>query len=268
MGTGIAIGDGAFHVGAALAALFGAVFIQIGTNFANDYFDHKKGADTSKRLGPTRATATGQVAPKTMRRAFELLFFLAFLCGLFLTWRAGWPVVVIGLLSIAFGVLYTGGPAPLAYIGAADFFVLAFFGPVAVAGTHYVQALEWSVPAAVAGLAPGLIAVALLTVNNLRDIETDREASKRTLAVRLGAPYAKAQYVTSILLAALVPLVLWHFFEAPVGVLAASAVCLVAIGPIRAVLRAGAGDRLLGALAGTGRLLLLFGVAFFLGWVL
>lgn len=268
MGVGIAIGDDAFHLGAALAALFGAVLIQIGTNFANDYFDHQKGADTEERLGPTRATATGQVRPETMRRAFLLMFGLAFLLGCYLTWRAGWPVVVIGLLSLAFGVLYTGGPVPLAYVGLADGFVLAFFGPVAVAGTHYVQALSWSVPAIVAGLAPGAIAVALLTVNNLRDVETDRKANKRTLAVRLGATYAKAQYVVSILLAACVPLVLWGVLDAPVGVLAASAVCLLAVGPVRAVVRAVPGDRLLEALGGTGRVLMLYGLAFFLGWIL
>lgn len=268
MGTAIAIGDDGFHALAAVAALLGALLIQIGTNFANDYFDNEKGADTAERLGPTRATATGQVAPATMRRAFILAFALATLCGVYLASRGGWPVVAIGCASVLFGILYTGGPAPLAYIGLADIFVLAFFGPIAVAGTHYVQVLQWSTPAIVAGLAPGLIAVALLTVNNLRDVEQDRVANKRTVAVRFGRAYAKTQYLVCILGALITPVVLHLTFDAPVGVLAASGVALIALVPLRAVLTAQPGDRLLRALGATGALLVLFGLTFSIGWVL
>ena len=268
MGCAIAIGDGAFHAPAALAALLGAVAIQIATNFANDYFDHSKGADTDARLGPTRATASGQVAPRTMRRAFILLFGVAFLIGAYLVWRAGWPIVVIGLLSILFGVLYTGGPAPLAYTGMADVFVLVFFGPVAVAGTYYVQALSWSMPAIVAGVGPGMLAIALLTVNNLRDVDEDRTSNKRTLAVRFGRPFAKGLYCVCLLAAALTPIVLVARFDAPRPVLAASAACLFGLRPLAAVLRARPGDTLLGALAGTGRLLAAYALAFSLGWTL
>jgi 1,4-dihydroxy-2-naphthoate octaprenyltransferase len=268
MGSAIAFGDGAFHALAAVAALVGAVAIQIGTNFANDLFDHAKGADTDARLGPTRATASGLVPPSAMRRAFVLMFAIALAAGAYLVWRGGWPVVVIGLLSILFGVLYTGGPAPLAYLGIADLFVLVFFGPVAVAGTHYVEALEWSVAAAVAGLAPGVLSVALLTVNNLRDVDEDRETGKKTLVVRFGRGFAKAWYLICLLVAAWLPVVLVGCFDAPQGVLFASAAALVGVFPLRQVLRAKPGDTLSGALAGTGRLLVLYALAFTLGWTL
>lgn len=268
MGTAIAIGDGAFHLLAALAALLGAVAIQIATNFANDYFDHAKGADTEARVGPTRATASGLVAPRTMRRAFLGMLALALLIGVYLVSRGGWPIVVIGVLSLAFAVLYTGGPAPLAYLGIADVFVLVFFGPVAVAGTHYVQALQWSVPAILAGLGPGMLAVALLTVNNLRDVEEDRSSGKRTLAVRFGRGFAKGLYTACLAVAALVPVLLVQVLGAPIGVVAASLACLAGLRPLRAVLHARPGDKLLGALAGTGRLLALYALAFSFGWTL
>ena len=268
MGIVIAVGAGRFHLLAAAAALLGALLIQIGTNFANDYFDFVKGTDTEARIGPQRATAAGLVAPATMKRAFLLTFGLAVLVGTYLVWRAGWPLVVIGLASVACGVLYTGGPKPLGYIGIADLFVIVFFGPVATAGTYYVQTLEWSRSAVVAGLAPGLLATALLTVNNLRDIEGDRKAGKRSLAVRFGARFAKAEYVFCLLGAAAVPFVLHGYFDAPAGVLAASASCLLGLPPLRAVLSWTPGRELHGALAATGRLLVLYAVAFSIGWLL
>ena len=268
MGIVIAVGDDSFHLPAAAAALIGALLIQIGTNFANDYFDFVKGTDTKERIGPRRATAAGLVQPATMRAAFILTFGLAMLVGAYLVWRAGWPLVWIGLASVVCGVLYTGGPKPLGYIGAADFFVILFFGPIATAGTHYVQTLEWSRTAMVAGLAPGLLATALLTVNNLRDIEGDQKAGKRSLAVRFGARFAKGEYVACLLGAALVPLVLWQFLDAPIGVLWATASCLLGVPPLRVVLGWIPGKDIHAALAGTGRLLVLYALAFSIGWLL
>ena len=192
IGTTMAYAGGQGNAGAAFAALAGALLIQIGTNFANDYFDYLKGADNEERLGPLRVTQAGLVEPETMFRNFVLTFGLAALVGFYLVYRGGWPIVLIGLLSIASGILYTAGPWPLGYLGLGDIFVLIFFGPVAVCGTFYVQALEVTEIVFYAGLGPGLLATALLVVNNLRDEATDRKAGKRTLAVRFGPAFARA----------------------------------------------------------------------------
>jgi 1,4-dihydroxy-2-naphthoate octaprenyltransferase len=268
MGTAIAVGEGSFHVLAAAAALAAALLIQIGTNFANDYFDWLKGADTEHRLGPQRATQAGLVAPASMRRAFIISFALAIAVGGLLVVRGGWPILVIGLLAVAFGILYTGGPRPLGYAGLGDLLVLIFFGPLAVAGTHYVQALRWSPAALLAGLAPGLLATALLTVNNLRDVMGDRAAGKRTLPARFGPRFGQAEYVVCLLGAALVPVALVAGLNAPAGSLAASLACLAGVPPLRAVLSWRPGERLLRALSGTGGLLALYSVAFSVGWLL
>ena len=193
-GSALAYYANSFQIGPALAALVGALFIQIGTNFANDVFDFKKGADTAERIGPTRATSAGWVTPTQMLLATVVAFGFATVCGLYLTWVGGWPIVVIGLASIAAGLAYTGGPFPLGYNGLGDVFVFIFFGLVAVGGTYYVQAgpptpLVWWVAV---GL--GLLCVNIIVVNNLRDVETDRKAGKRTLAVRLGPTAARWQY--------------------------------------------------------------------------
>lgn len=268
MGIAMAMGDDVFHLGAAAAALVGAILIQIGTNYANDYFDFVKGADDdATRLGPTRATAAGQVAPQAMRAAFVLVFACAIAVGVYLVLRAGWPVVAIGLAGIALGILYTGGPAPLAYVGLGDLAVVVFFGPVAVAGTYFVQARDWSLPSMVAGLGPGLLATGLLAVNNLRDVDGDRAAGKRTLAVRFGAGFAKREIAACLLGAALVPVVLVTMWDAPYGVLAASATCVLGVPLLRAVRAAQPGDRLLAVLAGMGRLLVLYALAFVIGWL-
>jgi len=266
MGTAMAWREGAMHLPAASAAMAGALLLQIGTNYANDYYDHVKGADTDARIGPTRATAAGLVTPAAMKRAFVWVFAVAFVLGMGLVWRAGWPLLVIGVTSVACGVLYTGGPRPLGYLGLGDVLVLAFFGPVALAGTYYVQALRWSDAAVIAGLGPGLIATALLAVNNLRDAETDAEAGKRTLAVRFGRRFAKVEYTGALLTAAAVPVALWWGFGGPAWCLLATAACLTAAPSITAVIRAEPGDRLGGALAGTGRLLALYGLLFAAGW--
>lgn len=270
MGTAMAYGAGGLHLGAALLALLGALLLQIGTNFANDYFDARKGADTEARRGPTRATASGLVTPTKMRNAFVLMFALALVVGIFLVMRGGWPVVVIGLASIAFGVLYTGGPFALAYLGIADVFVMVFFGCIAVAGTYYVQTLTIHAAPILAGIGPGALAVALLTVNNLRDRETDLEARKRTLVVRFGRRFGKYWYAAHLLVAIVVPMVLLLAFDAPplAAALTAVAMFFFAPPPLRIVLSARPGDHLGPALGGTGRLLVVYGLAFSLGWVL
>ena len=268
IGTVMAYGDGLFHWLAASAALFGAVMIQIGTNFANDYYDYRKGGDHSERLGPTRATHAGLVTPRQMKVATFIAFGLAFAAGVYLVYRAGWPVVVIGLTSILFGVLYTGGPYPLGYHGLGEIFVLIFFGPIAVGGTYYVQALHITIPVIVAGLAPGLFSVAILTVNNLRDIKGDTASGKRTLVVRFGEAFAKMEYSFSIGIASLLPvLIVFLVHDRPYAV-ATIVIPLLAVPTIRTVFANADGPSMNSALAGTGRLLLLYTLVFAVGWLL
>lgn len=178
-----------------LCALIGAVLIQIATNFINDALDFKKGADTSERLGPVRVTAAGLISPETVMRAAIVCLFLAALCGVPLILRGGWPLLVIGLASIAMAYAYTGGPYPLAYHGLGELFVLVFFGLIAVGGTYYVLTLRWTWEALLAGLAAGSLATVLIVINNLRDIEGDRRSDKRTLAARFGEGFARAEVV-------------------------------------------------------------------------
>ncbi len=190
---------------ATLIALLCAILIQIATNFANDYFDFRKGADTIDRVGFTRASATGEITPETMFKAAVATFFLAFLLGLYLVWLAGWPILVIGILSIIAGILYTGGPYPLAYNGLGDLFVFLFFGVIAVMGTYYVNTLDWSIEAFWAALAIGALSTMILVANNYRDIHTDRKAGKKTLVVLLGERFARWQYLVLCLLAFAIP---------------------------------------------------------------
>jgi 1,4-dihydroxy-2-naphthoate polyprenyltransferase len=193
--TGLAIQDEVLVLPAALACLGFALLIQIGTNFANDYFDFVKGADTAERVGPRRAVAAGLVAPATMRAATIAVFIAAFLVGLTLLPYGGWPLLVVGVLSILCGVAYTGGPYPLAYHGWGDAFVFVFFGLVAVAATYFVQAGRLVTDVWVVAAGIGALATNILVVNNYRDIATDRKAGKHTLAVRLGPRLTRWQFL-------------------------------------------------------------------------
>ena len=269
IGSAMAFSDGKFHFLSGFVALMGAILIQIGTNYANDYFDFKKGTDSKDRLGPERATAAGLIKPIVMRNAFIIVFLLAFLVGLYLIYRAGWPILIIGILSILFGILYTGGPYPLGYNGLGDIFVLIFFGPVAVGGTYYVQTLDITWPVILAGLSPGLISTALLTVNNLRDIHTDRKAGKRTLAVRFGILFTRMEYLITILIAlCIVPLVLLYLEPHHPYALAGIFVFLFALPSIKAVFLNEINAELNEVLGRTGKILLLYSIIFSLGWIL
>jgi 1,4-dihydroxy-2-naphthoate octaprenyltransferase len=191
----IAWEDRTFRVGAFIAAMVGSIFIQIGTNLANDYSDAKRGADTVERLGPVRVTAAGLVAPRRVLVATWLAFAVAVAAGIYLTTVAGPVILAIGAVSILAGVLYTGGPRPYGYAGLGELFVFLFFGLVAVNGSYYVQLeeLDW-LPFGLS-ISIGCLATAILVVNNIRDIETDPRAGKRTLAVRIGRPAARRVFV-------------------------------------------------------------------------
>lgn len=191
----LAWAEGVFVLWPAVTALTCALLLQIGTNFANDYYDHVHGADNDERVGETRVTAAGIVQPAEVRAWMLATFLVAAVLGLYLVHRGGWPILAIGAASILAGVLYTGGPWPYGYHGLGDLFVLVFFGLVAVAGTYYVQALTWSTSSLIAGIGVGAMATAILVVNNLRDIRTDAKAGKTTLAVIMGRTGTQIEYM-------------------------------------------------------------------------
>lgn len=205
VGIALALNDGVFDWLPSLVALTCALLIQVGTNFANDYFDFKKGADTEERIGFERATATGLVSARQMLIATIITMGLAFLFGLYLVWHAGWVILLIGILSLICGILYTGGPFPLGYNGLGDLFVFIFFGIVAVMGTYYINALEWSATSFWASLAIGALSTNILVVNNLRDIEQDRPAGKNTIGVLFGENALRVEYMIMLLLALAIP---------------------------------------------------------------
>ncbi len=268
MGTAMAIGDGVGHGLSATAALFAAVMIQIGTNLANDYFDCLHGADQCDRVGPVRVTQSGLATPNQVLVATALAFALACAAGLYLVIRGGWPILLIGLLSILSGILYTAGPYPLGYHGLGELFVLVFFGPVAVSGTYYVQALQVTPTVLLIGLAPGLMSVAILTVNNIRDRESDRRAGKRTLAVRFGLRIARLQYVLSVVGAGILPIAMVLATGRHVCCLLTVLVSCLMIPTIRKVYRLEGGPELNAVLAATGRSLFVFGLVFATGYLL
>ncbi len=267
VGTAVAIGEKNFSLFPALAALVGALLIQIGTNFANDVFDYKKGADTAERLGPTRVTQAGLLTPSQVMRGMIVVFGLAVLVGVYLVIVGGWPIVLIGLFSIASGIAYTGGPFPLGYNGLGDIFVFVFFGLVAVCGTYYVQAGTVSNAAIWASIPVGLLATSILVVNNLRDIDTDRKVGKKTLAVRLGERGVQSEYVLLLGLSYTIPLLMWLLNVATPWILL-SWLSLPLARPLLELVFRQKGRILNKALAGTARLELVFGFLFSLGLII
>jgi 1,4-dihydroxy-2-naphthoate polyprenyltransferase len=267
VGSSLAFRDGLFNPLPALAALLAALLLQIGANLANDVFDYYRGADTSKRLGPLRVTSAGLLAPEQVRGGMLLTFFLAALLGIYLTAVAGWVVVLIGLAAIAAAVAYTGGPFPFGYYGLGDMFVFIFFGLAAVGGTYYVQAGSLTAAAVWSAAPMGLLITALLVVNNLRDIETDRQAGKRTLAVRFGVKGARVEYVLCLAGAYLTPLLMGFLGVSTFLVLLSWLSLPLAISLTREVFYE-KGRRLNHTLAGTGRLVLVYGVLFSVGLII
>lgn len=267
VGSAAAFSAGHFALLPALAALLGALLLQIAANFANDVFDFQKGADTAERMGPLRVTAAGLVTPGEVKTAMWLTFGLAALCGVYLALHAGWPVILIGVLSILTALAYTGGPFPLGYNGLGEVAVFLFFGLAAVCGTYYVQALSLSPAAWWAAVPVGLLAVAILVVNNLRDIATDRASGKHTLAARFGAEWARREYVAALAVAYLAPLGMWLSGAASAWVLLAWLSLPLAARLVRKVYRL-SGRPLNQILAQTGQLELAFAAGLSAGLVL
>ena len=268
IGTAMAYGDGIQHFPSAFLCLFAALTIQIGTNLANDYFDFMKGTDTEDRIGPTRVTQAGLVKPETVRLSFIIAFTLSALICVLLVMRAGWPIALIGIVSIISGIFYTAGPKPLGYIGLGDIFVLIFFGPVAVAGTYYVQSYEMNTAVILAGISPGLISTAILVVNNLRDMDSDSQTGKCTLVVRFGKSFAYTEYLTALIIASLMPILIYGLIEDHLPILASSVIMLFSIPSIKTILTQSDGPSLNKSLAYTGKLLLIYSVLFSMGWIL
>ena len=241
-------------------ALLGSILIQIGTNLANDYSDAKRGADTADRLGPVRVTSAGLIAPKRVLHATWIAFGLAALCGIYLATVAGPVIIVVGVLSIAAGVLYTGGPRPYGYAGMGELFVFLFFGLVAVNGSYYVQLEEIHALPVLLSVSVGFLSTAILVVNNIRDLETDKRAGKRTLAVRLGRDRTRILYAALVAGAFLLLPIAIAVGDGPWLALLALAAAPLAVGPLKAVRTRTDGPALNGALAGTGALLGVFSV--------
>jgi 1,4-dihydroxy-2-naphthoate octaprenyltransferase len=265
VGTSLALGDGTFHPLAFAAALLGAVFIQVGTNLSNDYSDARRGADTEDRLGPVRVTAGGLVPPSQVLVATYVTFGLAVGCGAYLIAVAGWGLLAVGAASILAGVLYTGGPRPYGYEGLGELFVFLFFGIVAVAGSYFVQVQRLPWQAFVCAVPVGLLASAILVVNNVRDLETDRRAGKRTLAVRLGRQRTRGLYVAMLALAFITAPLPWAFSSMTAWLLLPWLVIPLAGRVARVVRTHVDGPALNGALAATGALQLLFCLLFAAG---
>jgi 1,4-dihydroxy-2-naphthoate polyprenyltransferase len=258
VGTALAWTEGTFKVFTFIAALLGALFIQVGTNLSNDYSDARRGADTEDRLGPVRVTAGGLVPPKQVLVATYVAFGLAVLAGSYLIATAGWELLLVGAASILAGVLYTGGPRPYGYEGLGEVFVFLFFGVVAVTGSYFaqVQRVEWE--ALVLAVPVGLLASAILVVNNVRDLETDRRAGKRTLAVRLGRERTRVLYVAMVAGAFVTAQIPWLAGALSPWLLLALLAIPLALRVVGVVRTRSDGPALNGALAGTGQLQLAF----------
>ncbi len=268
IGAAMAYAEGAFAPLPAVAALAVALLLQIAANFANDYFDFFKGADTPDRIGPTRMVASGLITPQAMRAGMAAVFGAAAVAGLYLVFVGGWPLLIVGVAIIVAAVAYTGGPWPFGYHGLGDLVVFLTFGPVAVAGTYYVQSLQVTGLALLAAVPPGTLITAILVVNNLRDIETDRSVGKRTLAVFIGPRWTRLEYVLLLAVAYVIPLWLWAAGGQPVWVLLPWLSLPLAVRLARAIYRAADGPTFNAILARTARLSLIFGFLFAVGLAL
>ncbi len=258
VGTALGATERDLRVGGFIAALLGAIFIQVGTNLSNDYSDARRGADTEERLGPVRVTAGGLVPPRQVLVATYVSFAAAVLCGVYLVILAGPILLLIGALSILAGVLYTGGPRPYGYEGLGEVFVFAFFGLVAVAGSYYVQVERVTWEALVLAVPVGLLASAILVDNNVRDLDNDRRAGTRTLAVRLGRDRARTLYDLMVYGAFVIAPLPWVLGALSAWLLLPVVLLPLAVQLARTVRNHTDGPTLNGALARTGMLQLLF----------
>jgi len=267
VGTAAAFADDRFVLLPALAAIIGALLLQIAVNLANDYFDFKKGIDTPDRLGPVRVTQSGLISPSGVKTGLIVTLGLAVVCGLYLIYAAGWPILVIGLASIFAALAYSGGPYPLASHGLGDLFVFIFFGLVAVCGTYYVQALKLTWLVVFLAIPAGFLITAILVVNNLRDISTDSNAGKNTLAVRLGEKGTRIEYVILLAASYLIPIFLLLKGILSPWILLSLLSLPMAFSSIRFICTE-SGEALNDALAGTAKLAFIFSLLLSVGLII
>jgi 1,4-dihydroxy-2-naphthoate polyprenyltransferase len=266
VGCAVAWAENGFDLLTALAAFAVALLLQIGANLANDVADFRRGADSDDRLGPLRVTQGGLISPRHVVVATALVLIAAVAPGLYLVWRGGPALAVLGLLAIAAAVTYTAGPKPFGYLGLGEIFVFIFFGPVAVVGTSFVMTHSVTRLALLASIAMGSLVTAILVVNNLRDIASDLAAGKRTLAVRIGRRATRWEYTVLIAVAYAMPAVMWWELS-DLGPLVAWTTIPLAIQLVRQVWDGG-GRGLNPVLGGTARLCLWFAVTLGTGLIL
>ncbi len=267
VGCALAYRSGEFNPLVACAALAVSLLLQIGVNLANDYFDFKRGVDTKDRLGPTRVTQSGLIPPATVKAAMSFVLLLAALAGLYLVFIGGWPILLLGIASILSALAYSGGPFPLASNGLGDLFVFIFFGPVAVCGTYYLQAMHVSNLALLLSICPGFLITAILVVNNTRDIATDAEVGKNTLAVILGVKGSRIEYLLLLIIAYLVPMALVIIGTSSLYLLLVLLSLPASYSPVRLMLYKN-GTVLNQALAGTAKLTFWFCLLLSIGLVI
>ena len=265
VGSALAGADGVFRWDAFLVTLFAAIAIQIGVNYANDLADAQKGADTAARIGPTRAVAAGLLTPGQMKRGIVTMFGLAAVAGCYLVWLAGWVILAIGIVSIIAALGYTNGPVPYGYYGLGELFVFVFFGLVATAGTRYVYDRTASADAWLSGVSMGLLAAAILVANNVRDIETDQIAGKRTLAVILGRRSARWLYTAMVIVAYAVIAIAVAAGVLPSWAMLTFVSIPLAVQPVRTIFTQTEGPPLIGVLKATARLQFVFAALLALG---
>jgi 1,4-dihydroxy-2-naphthoate polyprenyltransferase len=267
VGSAAAANDGHFRAGPATAAFFGALLIQIGTNFANDYSDGRRGVD-SERIGPIRVTQAGLVTSRQIQYAIGVTFGLAVICGTYLVAIAGWPILLVGVLSIIAGLAYTGGPWPFGYHGLGDLFVFLFFGIAAVTGTYYVQAHRLTAISVVLAVPMGMLSMAILDVNNLRDADTDRRTGKWTLPARFGRGFGRVEYIAALAIAFAVPIALLSTHVANMPILLPLLTIPLTPPLFRLVNHASTPSEWNAALAGTSRLTIAYAILLAVGLAL
>ena len=267
LGTALAFHDGDSNPFTFLMTLLAAVLIQIGANFANDVYDFEKGSDREDRLGPQRATQSGLISPTDMKKAMWKIFALAIVVGFYLVYVGGWPIVIIGLASIAAGIAYTGGPYPLGYHGWGDAFVFIFFGLIAVPGTYYLQTGFITNNSLWLGVALGMLSTAILVVNNIRDMGTDIVTGKKTLAVRLGKSFSQIEFSILVIFPFIIPLCMWWNTKDNMSLLITLFALPIAVHLIIQLISK-SGKELNNVLAGTARFLFIFTVLLSAGLII
>jgi len=237
IGTSIAYYYGYFEFLIFFSCILTGLFIQIGTNLANDYFDFKKGADTSERIGPKRVMQSGLMSPQEMQISIVIAFILASIFCSYLIMIGGTPIALLLTIAILLGIGYTAGPFPLAYLGLGDLFVIVFFGMIATAATTYLFMGRFYIESLLIGLSPGFLSTSLLAINNLRDINTDRKANKKTLPVRFGEKFGKFEYCFMIIAAHIIPIFLYLYFEYRIEILYCLATLIPAVPLMKKVIK-------------------------------